>query len=99
MVELLAERRRILREESEAAEIGLRRVAMTFHYFREASLVVPERRIGLKAVVLDHLETKPGGKLFCLGFSDLIEVYSEPASRELIDRYASDASFGIQNNG
>src|SRR5216684_2998931 len=84
VLELLEERRKILLEDSEDVEAGIRRIAMTHYFFREGNLVVPERRIGLKAIVLDHLETKPGGRLFCLGFVDRIEAHNEAGSREII---------------
>lgn len=89
VTELLRDRRQMLLEDTENEELGIRRAAMTYHFFREANLVVPERRIGLKAVVLDHLGTKPGGKLFCLGYGDRIEIYNELAAHELILRHAS----------
>jgi hypothetical protein len=88
--ESLRERRDSLPEESENSNLGLRRVAMTHHFFREATLVVPERRIGLKAVILDHLDSKPTGRLFCLAYADRIEAYNELAARDLISRHAND---------
>jgi hypothetical protein len=91
---LLDERRKNLVEQCEDEETALRRIAMTYHFFREASFVVPERRIGLKAIVLDHLETKPGGRLFCLGYGRCIEAYNESAAREIITRYCHDVPLG-----
>jgi hypothetical protein len=88
--ELLKERRETLLDDSEDLEIGLRRVAMTYHFFRESNFLVPERRIGLKSVILDHLDAKLGSRLFCLGYVDRIEAYNDVAAREMISRHAND---------
>lgn len=91
---MLEERRQTLAEDTEDAALAMRQVAMTHHFFREANLVVPERRIGLRAIVLDHLETKPGGRLFCLGYADRIEARNEISARELIRQHAGDLVIG-----
>src|SRR5256885_1306978 len=57
---VIEERRQALLQDLD--ELARRRAAMTHHFFREASLIVPERRIGLKAVVQDHLGAKPGDR-------------------------------------
>jgi hypothetical protein len=89
---LIQERREALLEETD--ELAPRRVAMTYHFFREATLIVPERRIGLKAIVQDHLDAKPGDRLLCLAFADRIEAYSEVSARQLILRHARDLIIG-----
>jgi hypothetical protein len=76
--------------DSESSEIGLRRVALSHHFFRLGTLIPSARRIGLKSAILDHLGTKPGGRLFCLGFSDRIEAYNETAAQEIMSAHADD---------
>jgi hypothetical protein len=95
VMELLEERRQLLLEDREDVEDGLRRLAMTYHFFREGTLVVPERRIGLKSIILDHLDAKPGGRLFCLGYADKIEAYSESSAQEIISRHSGELTIGL----
>jgi hypothetical protein len=80
-------------EESETPEIGMRRVAMTSHFFRRGTLIVSSRRVGLKVAILDHLRTKPGGRLFCVGFADRVEAYNEEAAHEIMAIHADDIAF------
>jgi hypothetical protein len=90
VAQALADQRETLLPDSESAEAGMRRTAMTHYFFRPGTLIVSARRIGLKAAILDHLETKPGGRLFCLGFADWIEAYNEQTAIEVIAKHAGD---------
>lgn len=89
---LIDERRQAFLAETD--EVARRRAAMTHHFFREATLVVPERRIGLKAVVQDHLGAKPGDRLFCVAYAAKIEAYNEMSAKELVQRHARDLVIG-----
>ncbi len=93
--DILKERRNILLEDGEDTETGMLRVAMTYHFFRQAKLVGGERRILLRAIVLDHLDTKPGGRLLCIGYADRIEAHNEASAREILSRHANNLVIGL----
>jgi hypothetical protein len=90
----LKERRQTILEDGET-EDALRRVALTYHFFREATFVVPERRIRLKAVIRDHLGIEASSRLFCLAYAECIEAYNEVSARELISRHSADVMRAI----
>lgn len=81
---ILDTQRQLILKESEDAVMAGRRIAMTHHFFRRGTLIVSARRLGLKAVILDHLEAAEGDRLFCLGFENRVEAYNKQTARNLM---------------
>jgi hypothetical protein len=81
--EELTEQRRTLLEEFDDQIEAQRRIALSHSIFIPASIGEKNRRITLRASVLDHLRISKPVRVLCLGYAGHLEILSDERAAAL----------------
>jgi DNA-binding transcriptional regulator/RsmH inhibitor MraZ len=95
--ELTQQRQTVLEEFDDQIE-AQRRVAISHAIFIPATIGEKNRRITLRASVLDHLRISKLARVLCLGYANHLEILSEERAATLVVATRIDIDLGSETN-
>jgi hypothetical protein len=81
-----------IKEDHDDAEC-LRRIAFSHHIFRQTLTEGRAKRLKLRPAVLRHLGVSEGEELFCLAYSDQLEIMNKEQYARLFAEFGEDLAF------